>query len=280
MSDSNFSMNKSTCKYRLSLPVHDWPDADRRAWEDACRPGSRLKAGGAASALAQASRNDFAIAYGAFLAFLQRSGRLERHQPAAAQVTKPNVDAYVTDLTARVGSVTVHIYVYHMRRAAQLLAPRVDFAWLAEIEKDRALVMEPRSKYDRLVFSGPLVEAGLTLIAEAQQFARNDVARARGVRNGLMIALLALCPIRPRNFAALEIGHTFKEVHGRWWIALPGSSTKTRRPDERCVSEVLNPSIEFYLTQSRPVLLGSNSTNALWISSNTGGPMTKNFSAH
>jgi hypothetical protein len=64
MSDSNFSMNKSTCKYRLSLPVHDWPDADRRAWEDACRPGSRLKAGGAASALAQASRNDFAIAYG------------------------------------------------------------------------------------------------------------------------------------------------------------------------------------------------------------------------
>jgi integrase/recombinase XerD len=196
MRGSNCSMDKSTCEYRLSLPVHDWPDADRRAWEDACRPGSRLKAGGAASALAQASRNDFAIAYGAFLAFLQRSGRLERHQPAAAQVTKPNVDAYVADLTARVGSVTVHIYVYHMRRAAQLLAPRVDFAWLAEIEKDRALVMEPRSKYDRLVFSGPLVEAGLTLIAEAQQFARNDVARARGVRNGLMIALLALCPIR------------------------------------------------------------------------------------
>jgi hypothetical protein len=31
----------SACEYRISLPVHDWPDADRRAWEDACRPGSR-----------------------------------------------------------------------------------------------------------------------------------------------------------------------------------------------------------------------------------------------
>jgi hypothetical protein len=63
------------------------------------------------------------------------------------------------------------------------------------------------------------VEAGLTLVAEAQGFANNDLARARGVRNGLMIALLALCPIRLKNFAALEIGQTFKEVHRSWWIA-------------------------------------------------------------
>jgi hypothetical protein len=249
-------MNMAACDHRVSLLMHDWPDVDRRAWEDACRPGCRLKPGGAASALAQASRNDFATGYGAFLAFLQRTGRLERHQPAAAQVTLPNVEAYIVDLSGRVGSVTVHTYVHHMRRAAQLLAPTADFSWLAEIEKDLALVAEPRSKLDQLVHSGRLVEAGLTLIAEAQEFANNDLARARGVRNGLMIALLALCPIRLKNFAALEIGHTFKQVHGRWWILLPSESTKTRRPDERCVPELLNPAIEAYLTQSRPVLLG------------------------
>jgi integrase len=264
------------CEDRISLPVRDWPAADRRAWEYACRPGSRLKAGGAASSLAQTSRDDFAIGYGAFLAFLRRTGGLQRHQPAAALATLANVEAYISDLTARVGSVTVHTYIHHMRRAAELLTPTVDFSWLAEIEKDLALVMEPRSKYDRLVFSGRLVEAGLTLVTEAQRFAKNDLTRTRGVRNGLMVALLALCPIRLKNFAALEIGSTFKQVHGRWWITVPSISTKTRRSDERCVSELLNPSIETYLTQSRPILLGSNSTNALWISSNTGGPMTKN----
>ena len=137
-----------------SLPVHEWPDADRRAWEDACRPGSRLKPGGAASYLAQVSRDDFARRYGAFLGFLQRNGRLERDAAAAAQVTPSNVEAYITDLTGRVRSVTVWNCIYKLRRAAELLAPTADFSWLAEIEKDLALVMEPRSKFDRLVLRG------------------------------------------------------------------------------------------------------------------------------
>jgi hypothetical protein len=61
------------------------------------------------------------------------------------------------------------------------------------------------------------------------------------VRNGFMIALLALCPIRLKNFAALEIGRTFTKVDRRWWITLPGAVTKSRRPDERPVPELLNP---------------------------------------
>jgi integrase len=56
---------------------------------------------------------------------------------------------------------------------------------------------------------------------------------------------------------------------------LPGTVTKSRRPDERRVPEWLNSSIDLYLNQSRPVLLRSRSTtSALWISSRTGGPIT------
>ncbi len=238
MRDSNSPNGKPARDHPRSLPVQEWPDADRQAWEETCRPGSRLKRGGAASYLADVSRDDFARRYGAFLGFLQRTGRLDRSAAAAAQVTASSVEAYVAELTARVRSVTVFNCIYKLRRAAQLLAPAADFSWLAEIEKDLALVMEPRSKFDRLVFTGALVKAGLTLVAEAQSFAKNDLARARGVRNGLMIALLAFCPIRPKNFAALEIGRTFKEVHGNWWIALPTVATKSRRPDERRVPVV------------------------------------------
>jgi integrase len=276
MANPNSSLGKSAGESTRSLPVHEWPEADRRAWEEACRPGSRLKPGGVASYLAPVSREDFVRRYGAFLGFLQRTGRLERDAAAATQVTASNVESYITGLTARVRSVTAYNCVYKLRRAAELLAPTADFSWLAEIEKDLALVMEPRSKFDRLVFTGRLVEAGLTLVAEAQAFANNDLARARGVRNGLMIALLAFCPIRLKNFAALEIGQTFKEIHGRWWIALPGISTKSHRPDERPVPALLNRYIDVYLKQSRPALLGSRPpTNALWLSSTTGRPMTK-----
>lgn len=271
------SEKKFAPTYPRSLPVPEWPDADRRAWEDACRPGSRLKPGGSASYLAQVSRNDFANRYGAFVGFLHRTGRLDFRTGAAAQVTRANVDAYVADLTSRVRSGTVWNAIYKLRRAAELLAPTIDFSWLAEIEKDLALVIEPRSKFDRLVSTRRLVEAGLTLVAEAQKFAKNDLARAQGVRNGLMIALLALCPIRLKNFAVLEIGHTFKNVHGSWWITLPSSATKSRRcPEERRIPELLNAIIDTYLSQSRPALLRSDlATKALWISCQTGGPMTK-----
>jgi integrase len=126
------------------------------------------------------------------------------------------------------------------------------------------------------VFTERLVEAGLALVAEAQTFTKNDLARARAIRNGLMIAVLALCPIRLKNFATLEVRRTFKDVHGSWWIVLPNSSTKSRRADERRVPKWLNPAIALYLNESRPALIGSKpQPNALWISSTTGGPLTR-----
>ena len=57
-------------------------------------------------------------------------------------------------------------------------------------------MMQPRSKLDRLVLTPRLVETGQTLVVEAQQFAKTAFNRARGIRNGLMISLLAFCPIR------------------------------------------------------------------------------------
>jgi site-specific recombinase XerD len=267
---------KSKREYPRSLPLSEWPVADQQAWNDAFRPGSRLIRGGAGSYLAQVSRQDFAQRYGAFLGFLQRADQLRHDMPPAAQVTSTNLEAYISELDTRVRSVTVWNNIYKLRRAAELLSPTTDFSWLAEIEKDLALVKQPRSKFDRLVLTDRLVEAGLTLMAEAQSFARSDFARAKGMRNGLMIALLAFCPIRLKNFAALEVGSTFKEVHGRWWITLPSVTTKSRRPDERCVPELLNRDIVVYLQQCRPVLIRSKSnTAALWISARTGAQLTK-----
>ncbi len=199
---------------------------------------------------------------------MHRTERLFPGAGPAAHVTAENVQAYIAELAARVRSTTVWNCIYKLRRAAKLPAPTVDFSWLAEVEKDLALVAEPRSKFDRPVLTGQLVEAGLTLVAEAEGSARNDLARARGVRNGLMVALLALCPLRLRNFAYLELGKTFRDVRGTWWIAIPGMATKSRRPDERAVPALLNSAIDAYFKEARPFLLGSApATNALWISS-------------
>jgi len=254
-----------------SMPPGEWPASHRETWEEICRPGLRLRKGGAARSYAEVSREDFARRYGAFLGFLQRSGLLDPSAGPAAQVTPQNVELYIAELKGRVRSVTAWNCIYKLRMAARLLDPKADFAWLSEIEQDLALVMEPRSKFDRVVLAERIVQAGLTLVSEAEAFSRYPFKRAIGIRNGLMIALLAVCPIRIKNYAALEIGTTFREEQGTWWITLPYGSTKTEDADQRPVPDYLNYAVELYLTESRPVLIGSRqATNSLWISSRTG----------
>jgi len=174
----------------------------------------------------------------------------------AAQVTPAKVDSYLADLNSRVSSVTVWNAIYMLRMATRLLGPKADFAWLAEIEKDLAVVMEPRSKFDRVVLSQHLIQAGLTLIVEAKQYAKSPFQRAKGIRNGLIIALLAAGPIRVKNYTALDIGTTFKEVDGTWWIIVPRRDTKTNGGEARPVPDYLNTAIDLYLRQSRPMLIG------------------------
>ncbi|WMT78744.1 site-specific integrase [Bradyrhizobium sp. Ash2021] len=258
-----------------SLPLALWPTADRQAWQDASRPGFRLKRGGAASHLAEITRNDLARRYGYFLDFLHRTSRLDPGAGPAAQVSPENVREYLAELQARVRSVTVHGSIYKLRRAAELISGGSDFTWLAEIEKDLAFVVVPKSKFNRIVTSEVLVEAGLALIAEADANVRTELSCARSARNGLMIALLALNPMRLKNFAALEIGGSFVEVKSTWWVKLNRRTTKSRRVDERPLPDFLKPAIDAYINRQRPILARSDtSSNALWVSSNDGSPMT------
>lgn len=265
--------NSSTEGAVHSLPISLWPEADRRAWVAACQPAERLKRGGAAAHLKPITRDDLARRYGYFLDFLGRRGLPSKGAPAAAGVTPANVEAYIAELKARVGSVTVHGSIYKLRRVSELIAAARDFTWLSEIEKDLALEMRPRSKFGRWVSTDYLVEAGLTLIAEADT-KLSDLARARQVRNGLMVALLAFCPIRPKNFYALEIGSTFVKIKDQWWIVLAASQTKERRADERPVDTRLGPVIDSYLAKHRPILAQGHASSALWLSSNGGHPMS------
>ena len=270
-----------------SLPLEDWPKADRLSWTAACRPGQRLARGGSASHLASVTQADLARRYGYFLDFLDRSSRLDRAAEAGTQVTPGAIAAFIAELQARVSSVTVARTIYKVRRAAECIAPGREFAWLAELEKDLVLLQRPNNDFDRIVLPERLVEAGLTLIREAEADINGPwLRRAILIRNGLMVAMLAACPIRLKNFAGLEIGLSFLRLEGPWWIGL--EETKTRRPDHRPVPSFLTKSIQSYLEIYRPILVrqatggheppdlrrgpassaiaSPNETSALWLS--------------
>jgi integrase len=91
-----------------------------------------------------------------------------------------------------------------------------------------------------------------------------------------MVALLACCPMRLKNFAALKIGRSFVKVGGTWWIVLSASETKEARPDEKPVPDFLTAEVNRYIELYRPVLSkrSKDDSNALWLTSEGGRPMS------
>lgn len=250
-----------------SLRPHEWPAIDQRNWVAACRPGGRLTRGGSASHLKPVTREDLERRYGLFLDFLARSGLLAGDASSKVLITPQNVVAYLDEITRRVSSVTVHGAIAKLRRMGTLLDPDWDEAWLREIEQDLAWQMRPAPKFDRIVDSDRLAEVGIQLMERAEAGTHLPPRRrAELFRNGLMIALLATCPIRLKNFAALAIGQTLRRVHDCWLITLPAASTKTNRADERSIDGYLATKIDAYLAEYR---LPKEATEAaLWIGRN------------
>jgi site-specific recombinase XerD len=267
--------------HRLSLPVDLWPEADRSAWKAACQSSVRLRRGGAAGHLKAVTREDHTRAYGDFLRFLDWHALLRRDAPAATNVTPDNVAAYLAELRSRMRSMTVHVTICRLRRAARYMVPGLDLDWLNEIAKDLALVTYPHSKFDRLVLPERLIEAGLSLIRKAEDSQNmTKLAQATQVRNGLMQAMLGFNPIRRKNFASLEIGRSFVKIRGRWWIVLSAAETKEKRADERRINTLLVPFIDRYLDRYRPKLVWPDSpSSALWLSSRHAGRLTEKYVA-
>jgi hypothetical protein len=201
---------------------------------------------------------DLCRRYGYFLDHLARRDVLDLAAPAGAQVAPGAVESFLAEVGSIWRSVTQAQSIYKLRRIAEILAPERDFSWLREIEKDLAAVACPRDRFDRIVTTEVLVEAGLALIKEAElAIHRRRRWRATQLRIGLMIALLALHPIRSKNFAALSLSRRFVREGDRWCIHLGSKETKSARPDVRRVDRDLNRAVALYLTWSRPGSVGA-----------------------
>ena len=248
-----------------SLPVDTWPGADRNAWLEACRPALRLRRGGSAGHIKPVSRTAYVRAYGYLLDFCLRTGLFDSEAVAAGHVTPTIIGAFLEELQTRVGSIARHNYFSRIDRMARLLAPGSDTGWLKEVVAELKDQTKPRSKAARIVPSSRLLKLGLELVERARASNTGTILhKARLHRNGLMIAMLALCPIRLKNFASLQIDKQLRKIEDHWWIAFTSEETKTGRADERPLPAILTPIIDQWIDTYRPCFLRPG--DALWTS--------------
>jgi len=261
-----------------ACPLCDWPNADREAWERACVAAQRLRPGGAAARMKLSTRTSLVRAYGYFLDFCRRNGIFDKNAVPAGHVTPEFIVAFVQDLHDRVGSVTRASYVAKIRRIATILGPGRDLGWLHEIEGDLRYEARPRPKFHRIVSSERLLSLGLELIRRGETSTYlTELACARLVRDGLMIALLALCPIRLRNLAELRVGRQLRRIGDAWWLILEEAETKTGRPDERPIPDILTGPIDGWLKHWRTMFRDPD--DAFWASIKR-GPLAYTYVGH
>jgi integrase len=258
-------MGKQVKPLVRSLKPHEWPMADQAAWAKARRPHGRLTLGGSAAHLSITTQNDLARRHGLFLEHVSRAlGELDPTGSPAGLVTRGRVETYVAELKLRVSTVTVYGSIAKLRRMAEYLAPKANYDWLRDIENDCALEMIPASKFNRMVETERIVEAGFALMEEAEiTKTRTQLQRARNYRNGLMISMLALCPIRLKNLTSLTIDKNLIKLGEAWLIVLGAKDTKERRPDERPIPTILSRHIGIYLNTYRPAF--SYTGKELWV---------------
>jgi integrase len=237
------------------LPIGDWPKPDREAWDTACRPAVRLSRGGSASHLAARTREDVQKRYGYFLTFLKESCRFDAATSCESLLTPENVDALVHRMRNEWSATTLFMTIQKLKQIARHLAPSTNFKWLSDVAGDLRAEHGP-VKNPPVVDASQLLIAGLAFVEEYIEPERPmDMRSALNIRNGLMVAMLASCPIRAKNLTGLTLGRSLHLSNSCWWIDLQGSETKNGRPDTRMIPEFLTPALESYLRKARPFLL-------------------------
>ena len=164
-----------------------------------------------------------------------------------------------------------------LRGALRLICPGVDWSWLLTLTK-RIKAAAPRKppKY-HLVTSEQLYALGIELmdraVAEAEDAKRITKAQAFMYRDGLIIALLALIPLRSRTLVALRIGKQLVKTGDLWALDIPAADTKTRRALDYPISKELCTRIDLYLERFRRRIPGADKHTGLW-ASNKQRPMS------
>jgi integrase len=222
-----------------------------------------------ATHLSDATRECLKYAFGRYLRFLSAYNANLLALPAADRLDPKIIEAYVTWQPKSCGPTSRAIYLNHLQLTLRYICPHKDWSWLSTIANRIAIQDKPKPAKYHLVTSETLYALGLQLMDGAvNPDDLTDVCskQALAYRNGLLIALLALIPLRLRTLAALRIGKHLVRCGNLWTLDIPAEDVKTNRPLDYPVAPELSKRIDTYLTRFRNRIPGAKMHDHLWAS--------------
>lgn len=255
---------------RLYLPYQEWPAADKSLWMATFQLGADLfDEGGLGVHLSERTIQMLQYAYGKFLfSIAMEHGELLRRAPAK-RVNAKIVAEFAKWQPAGCGGVTLSIYVYRLWLALRYLCPSDDWSWLLSISNRIKALAKPKPEKHHLVTSEILYDVGMKLMDGAQLTGKLPTRRyARtAFRDGLIIALLAMIPLRRRTLTVLRIGKHLIKSGDHWVLAIPAEDVKTKRPLDYPIPPELSQRIDTYVTEVRSRIRRAEAHDHLWATS-------------
>jgi len=207
------------------------------------------------------------VGYRRWLGFLKANYPEDQSLPPAKRITPERVRAFIDHLSAETKPSTVDFAVDQLYAAARLIAPTMDWAWLRSVKARLASRARPEDRFHRLVPPWQTLNFGIELM-DTEGTLPIDGHKQREIqyRDGLLLVLLSLWPIRRRSLAALTVSRHLEFDDAGMNILLHPADTKSRRAESFRVPKQLLPNFMRYLKEIRPILLDHSEQDGFWAS--------------
>jgi integrase/recombinase XerD len=252
---------------RHALPIEAWPAIDRKTWETALQPKGLFDAGHDYSHLREASRKRYFGIYARWLRFLSVHFPALLFKRPASRVTKVTVKCWL-DTMQDLSSLSRWSELGGLVRVLAIIEPETDFDWLRRLVRRLDAVAEPLTPAAlKARDSEWLLERGLTYMdAVDLDLEHRALMGSSAYRDGLMVAFLALHPLRRRSLAALTLTQHVQVREDSISISLRAEDLKYGDGLTFNLARRLAPYFRTYLNLHRPRLLQGNPCDSLWIS--------------
>jgi hypothetical protein len=261
-------------KERLTVPPACWPVDDRFRLERAIAGHGYKGADNPAARWSPRRRENVEDSYGRYLGWLKKfKGKLPSDS-AVKHITPKNTGTYVACLRETLAPWSVATYFEGMMSFVAVTTPVMDIDWMkTRYGKMKARAFPTREKTAHLQHTTDLVRFGLKLMQEAEAEAppngKIGVLVALKYQAGFMIAMLAIAPLRIRNFQGIEIGRSLIYAQKRYLLRFKPEETKTGIEIEHPLPAELEPYLKTLLSKYRPVLVkrggGKAHSGSLWV---------------
>lgn len=265
---------------RAKLPFASWPHPDQQFWLRLTTQGHPLDPTGPLSHLRVVTLEKMVVSYGRWLFWLSTAEPDALAEAPLLRMNDRRVLAWI-EAYADLAPYSRKMYLDDLIRILVAADPDRPTQKLRRLRKQLDGEAQRHSgsrKIGRVPCAVDLVAAALDYADAGVAAAPSAFERARRLRDAAMIAVLAMMPIRRKNFSGLELERTVFVTPDLIEVALPTEEVKNERAHIVVLQEPAAALLRRYLAEARPFLAARNPdpTSHLWLA-DTGRPYALNY---